>query len=79
MEGRYRTPLGRARGLGAAGHGAGHWLSERVSSLALVPLVLWIAYAALQLLVALGSVVGALACLYALGHIAMLVASMPTL
>ena len=34
---------------------------------------------ALQLLVALGSVVGALACLYALGHIAMLVASMPTL
>ena len=49
MEGRYRTPLGRARGLGAAGHGAGHWLSERVSSLALVPLVLWIAYAALQI------------------------------
>ena len=49
MDGRYRTPLGRARGLGAAGHGAGHWLSERVSSLALVPLVLWIAYAALQI------------------------------
>lgn len=34
---------------------------------------------ALQLLVALACVVGALACLYALGHIAMLVASMPTL
>ena len=49
MEGRYRTALGRARGLGAAGHGAGHWLSERVSSLALVPLVLWIAYAGLQI------------------------------
>ena len=49
MEGRYRTPLGRARGLGAAGHGAGHWLSERISSLALVPLVLWIIYAGLQL------------------------------
>lgn len=49
MESRYRTPLGRARGLGAAGHGAGHWLSERVSSLALVPLVLWIAYAALEI------------------------------
>lgn len=49
MESRYRTPLGRARGLGAAGHGAGHWLSERVSSLALVPLVLWIAYAGLYL------------------------------
>lgn len=49
MEGRYRTPLGRARGLGAAGHGAGHWLSERISSLALVPLVLWIVYASLRL------------------------------
>lgn len=49
MEGGYRTPLARARGLGAAGHGAGHWISERVSSLALVPLVLWIAYAGLQL------------------------------
>jgi succinate dehydrogenase / fumarate reductase membrane anchor subunit len=49
MEGRYRTALGRARGLGAAGHGAGHWISERVSSLALVPLVLWVVWAALQL------------------------------
>ena len=47
--GRYRTPLGRARGLGAAGHGAGHWISERVSSIALVPLVLWITYAALEI------------------------------
>ena len=34
---------------------------------------------ALQLLVALGSVVGALACLYALGHIAMIVASQPSI
>lgn len=49
MEGGYRTDLSRARGLGAAGHGAGHWISERVSSLALAPLVLWIAYAALQI------------------------------
>ena len=32
---RYRTPLSRARGLGAAHHGAGHWISERVSALAL--------------------------------------------
>jgi succinate dehydrogenase / fumarate reductase membrane anchor subunit len=49
MEGSYRTPLARARGLGAAGHGAGHWISERLSSLALVPLVLWVIYAGLQL------------------------------
>ena len=46
---RYRTPLSRARGLGAAHHGAGHWISERVSALALVPLVLWAVYAAIHL------------------------------
>jgi succinate dehydrogenase / fumarate reductase membrane anchor subunit len=37
----YRTPLARARGLGAAKHGAGQWISERVTSIALVPLSLW--------------------------------------
>lgn len=37
----YRTALGRARGLGSAKHGVGHWIAERVSSVALVPLSLW--------------------------------------
>ena len=46
---RYRTPLSRARGLGAAGHGAGHWISERVSAVALVPLTLWAVWAAIHL------------------------------
>jgi succinate dehydrogenase / fumarate reductase membrane anchor subunit len=45
----YRTPLGRARGLGAARHGAGVWIAERVSSIALVPLSLWGVYAVLKL------------------------------
>ena len=45
----YRTPLSRARGLGSAKHGAGHWISERVTSLALVPLTVWAAYAVLRL------------------------------
>ncbi|HEX3886068.1 MAG TPA: succinate dehydrogenase, hydrophobic membrane anchor protein [Phenylobacterium sp.] len=45
----YRTPLGRARGLGSAKHGAGHWVSERVTAIALVPLVIWAVYAVLQL------------------------------
>ena len=43
-----RTPLSRARGSGAAGHGAAHWLAERVSSIALLPLTFWMVYAALE-------------------------------
>ncbi|MBI1404631.1 MAG: succinate dehydrogenase, hydrophobic membrane anchor protein [Caulobacter sp.] len=45
----FRTPLSRARGRGAAHHGAGHWISERVSSIALVPLMLWAVYATMHL------------------------------
>jgi succinate dehydrogenase / fumarate reductase, membrane anchor subunit len=45
----YRTPLSRARGLGSAKHGAGHWVSERVSAIALVPLTVWAAYGAIRL------------------------------
>ena len=45
----YRTDLSRARGLGAAKHGVGAWIGERVSSLALVPLVIWAVYSALAL------------------------------
>jgi succinate dehydrogenase / fumarate reductase membrane anchor subunit len=45
----YRTPLSRARGLGSAKHGVGHWLAERVSAIALVPLVLWAVYSVLAL------------------------------
>jgi len=43
MIARHRTPQSAARGLGAAGHGAGHWRAQRVSAIALVPLVLWFA------------------------------------
>lgn len=45
----YRTPLSRARGLGAAGHGVGHWIGERVSAIALVPLVLWVIFSVVRL------------------------------
>jgi succinate dehydrogenase / fumarate reductase, membrane anchor subunit len=45
----YRTPLSRARGLGSAKHGAGHWVSERVSSIALVPLTVWAVFGVIRL------------------------------
>ena len=45
----YRTPLGRARGLGAAKHGVGHFIGQRVSAIALVFLVLWAVYSGLTL------------------------------
>ncbi|MCH4024267.1 MAG: succinate dehydrogenase, hydrophobic membrane anchor protein [Acetobacter sp.] len=36
-----RSQLGRARGLGAAHGGTGHWIAERVSAAALLPLSGW--------------------------------------
>jgi succinate dehydrogenase / fumarate reductase membrane anchor subunit len=36
-----RTALRQARGLGSAKHGVGAWVSERLTALALVPLVIW--------------------------------------
>jgi succinate dehydrogenase / fumarate reductase membrane anchor subunit len=37
----YRTPLARVRGLGAAKHGVGDFIVQRVSGAALVILLLW--------------------------------------
>jgi len=36
-----RTPLARVRGYGSAKSGAHHWWAQRLSAIALVPLVLW--------------------------------------
>ena len=36
-----RTPMGRVRGLGAAKDGTGHWWAQRLSALAMIPLVVW--------------------------------------
>jgi succinate dehydrogenase / fumarate reductase membrane anchor subunit len=36
-----RTPAARVRGLGSAKTGTQHWWAQRLSALALIPLVLW--------------------------------------
>jgi succinate dehydrogenase / fumarate reductase membrane anchor subunit len=40
--GESATPLGRVRGLGSAHHGGEHWLTERVTSIALLLLGTWL-------------------------------------
>jgi succinate dehydrogenase / fumarate reductase membrane anchor subunit len=47
--GAFRTPLGRARGLGSAKSGVGRFIGERVTSVALFFLVLWAVCSALTL------------------------------
>jgi len=39
-----QTPLARARGLGAAGEGVGHFWAQRLTALALIPLTLWFCF-----------------------------------
>lgn len=39
-----RSPLSRARGLGSAKSGAHHWWMQRLSAIALIPLVSWFLY-----------------------------------
>jgi len=36
------TPIGKVRGLGSAQHGGEHWLTERVTSIALLLLGVWL-------------------------------------
>jgi len=45
----YRSPLGRARGLGSAKQGTHHFWIQRVTAVALIPLVLWFVYSIAQL------------------------------
>ena len=37
-----RTPLGRAVGLGSAKEGVAHWWAQRLTAVALVPLLIWL-------------------------------------
>ena len=44
-----QSPLGRVRGLGAAGNGVHHWWVQRLTALALVPLAVWLLVSLLSL------------------------------
>lgn len=44
-----RSPLGRVRGLGSAKTGVQHWLAQRITAVALVPLSLWFVYSVVAL------------------------------
>lgn len=41
---RYRTPIKGALGLGSAKDGVHHWWMQRLTAIALVPLVLWFSF-----------------------------------
>lgn len=45
-----RSQLGRARGRGAAHAGVHHWMAERLTAIALVPLTIWFIISVLGLL-----------------------------
>ncbi len=49
MQPGFRTPLRRARGLGAAKHGVNHFIGQRASAVALLFLLLWGVWSALRL------------------------------
>ncbi len=44
-----RSPIARARGLGSAKEGTGHWWHQRVSAVALLALVVWFVVSLLML------------------------------
>ena len=44
-----RSPLARARGLGSARDGLHHWWAQRLTAIALIPLVVWFAISLVML------------------------------
>ena len=44
-----QTPLAKAKGLGSAHSGTHHWMMQRVTAVANVPLVLWAVYAVFKM------------------------------
>ncbi|MBA3813249.1 MAG: succinate dehydrogenase, hydrophobic membrane anchor protein [Alphaproteobacteria bacterium] len=49
---RFQTDLHKARGLGAAKSGVHHWIIQRMTAIALIPLGLWFVYSFIVLVAA---------------------------
>lgn len=39
-----KDPLARAKGLGSAGEGVGHWIHQRITAVANIPLMIWLVW-----------------------------------
>ena len=50
----FKSDMARARGLGAAGHGTGHWMHQRITALAGVFLGLWMIFGLKYLIISGG-------------------------
>ncbi len=48
----FRSPLKASRGLGSAKDGTHHWVVQRLSAIALIPLSIWFVYALLTAIMA---------------------------
>lgn len=46
---KFRTPLSKVKGLGSAKEGTSHFWTQRLTALALIPLVLWLAFSVASL------------------------------
>ena len=44
-----KAPLARARGLGSAGHGSSHWMHQRITAIANIPLAIWFVFSVVSL------------------------------
>ena len=46
----FRSPLGKVRGLGSAKDGTHHWWMQRLTAIALVPLIIWFVISVITLI-----------------------------
>ena len=46
-----RTPLAKAKGMGSAKEGTGHFIHQRVTAIALVPLTIWFVFSIISFVV----------------------------